>query len=336
MGRSWRGVVVLAIGMLAAGAMALSPALSAAPPLTKKKANKLYVNVGEKASDSELLDGIDSTGFLGAGATAADSSLLGGMSPGDFQPSYTRTIVVNPGTDATANGQALRNALASITTASITNPFLVKLEPGVYDVGTTPLQTTPFVDIEGSGRLTRIEGSGSSNPAEGVVMLGPSTELRFLGIANTGGAEQSRGVYLDGINGRLHNVAINVTQADDNAVGITVPSGTGVTITHTSVNARANSGGDATGIVVAGTTSVVDSDINASGDGSPNYGIRADAALVQIDRSFLRGTTDAVNIGGGSALIALSRIDGGVTGPNATCAGVYTPNNVFTASTCPA
>ena len=68
-----RGVAVLVVGFLAAGAFAIGPA-GAAKFLTKKKALKLFytkaasdarfINVGEKASDSDKLDGIDSTGFL--------------------------------------------------------------------------------------------------------------------------------------------------------------------------------------------------------------------------------------------------------------------------------
>ena len=63
-GRSWtRGVGVLAIGMLAAGALAVSPA-TAGKFLTKKRADKRYINVKETAFDSKKLDGKDSSEFL--------------------------------------------------------------------------------------------------------------------------------------------------------------------------------------------------------------------------------------------------------------------------------
>src|SRR5438105_2473150 len=66
-----------------------------------------------------------------------NAALLGGKSASAFQRSYTRTIVVSPGATPSAGGTALLNALAGISGASSSNPYLVKLEPGVYDVGTT-------------------------------------------------------------------------------------------------------------------------------------------------------------------------------------------------------
>jgi len=74
-----RGVAILTVGLLAAGAFSLSPA-SAAKFLTKKKAMKLFytkkvadarfINAGEKASDSDKLDGMDSAAFQTASAYA--------------------------------------------------------------------------------------------------------------------------------------------------------------------------------------------------------------------------------------------------------------------------
>ncbi len=43
-----------------------------------------FVPVGGTAANSDTLDGIDSTGFLAAGGTAANSNLLGGISAGGF------------------------------------------------------------------------------------------------------------------------------------------------------------------------------------------------------------------------------------------------------------
>jgi hypothetical protein len=55
--------VVILAGTLLAGALSTSQGFGATF-LTKKKGNKLYVNVGERASDAELLDGKDSDQFL--------------------------------------------------------------------------------------------------------------------------------------------------------------------------------------------------------------------------------------------------------------------------------
>ena len=334
MARSWRGIVVLAIGMLAAGALALSPALSAQQPLTKKKANKLYVNIGEMASDSDLLDGIDSTGFLGAGATATNSSQLNGMSSDEFQGAYSRTIVVSPGPTEAASGQALLDAIAGISGNSATNTFLVKLEPGIYELGTTPLVTKPFVDIEGSGPLmTVIRSSGSSSTTQGTVMLGTQVELRLLQVRNQGGAPQSRAVYVSGGGGTLSHVEIRATGGTTASVGLT--AATTVFLDDAVIRAQAEASGTAIGILVTGSTFLTDSFISASGSGNPDYGVRVEGSGIEIDRSFVAGSTDAVNRTGGVVNIALSRIGGGVVG-TATCAGVYDDSYVFSVSTCPA
>lgn len=96
---------------------------------------------------------------------------------------YVRTVVVSPisgGTD-TQNGTALLNALAGITSASATNPYLIKLEPGVYNLGNTSLQMKSYVDIEGSGEgLTTILGAlGTANDLK-LIKGANNSELRFL------------------------------------------------------------------------------------------------------------------------------------------------------------
>ncbi|MGH2764884.1 MAG: hypothetical protein ACRDKA_03060 [Actinomycetota bacterium] len=76
-------MAVLALGMVAAGALVITPA-TAAKFLTRKKADKRYINVGEKASDSDKLDGMDSTAFLGGDAKAADADTLDGIDSSGF------------------------------------------------------------------------------------------------------------------------------------------------------------------------------------------------------------------------------------------------------------
>ncbi len=96
-----------------------------------------------------------------------------------------RTVFVSPVGTAGQNGTALAAAMAAITTASASNPWLLKIEPGVYDVGTSSLNMKPFVDVEGSGELTTtIRGHGNAGTVRGA---GPS-EIRLLTVENTGGS----------------------------------------------------------------------------------------------------------------------------------------------------
>lgn len=111
-----------------------------------KHLNPLFVNVGEKVSDSDLLDGKDATEFLGAnakaadaelldgsdssdftrsGETAADSELLDGMDSSDFQPRYDRIVVVSTAAE-------LLSAASSAVSGT-----LIKVEPGNYNRGPT-------------------------------------------------------------------------------------------------------------------------------------------------------------------------------------------------------
>lgn len=99
-----RAVGLLAAVMLAAGALAISPA-SAVKSFSKKKAVKLFytkasadarfINVGEKASDANMLDGQDSTAFLGATAKAADSDKLDGQDS-EVYKTFSRSVTNDP------------------------------------------------------------------------------------------------------------------------------------------------------------------------------------------------------------------------------------------------
>ena len=103
-----------------------------------------------------------------------------------------KIIVVSPqSTDTPSiNGVSLINALNSIADASETNPYLLKLGPGIYDIQINSIQMKPFVDLEGSGeKVTTITGaitSGSAVPSAGTVIGSDHAELRFLTVENTG------------------------------------------------------------------------------------------------------------------------------------------------------
>ena len=68
---------------------------------------------------------------------------------------YRKTIVVKPVTPSGTNrdnGQLLLDAIASISGASWSDRYLIKLEPGIYHVGENQLELVPYVDLEGSGK----------------------------------------------------------------------------------------------------------------------------------------------------------------------------------------
>ncbi len=74
---------------------------------------------------------------------------------------FVRTFVVGPVGGELPNGTALRNAVNAITPpVSNSQAVLLIVEPGVYNIGTSPLPIWGWMTIEGAGQnLTRITGA---------------------------------------------------------------------------------------------------------------------------------------------------------------------------------
>lgn len=84
-----------------------------------------------------------------------------------------------------ASGNTLITTLNSITGNNWHQRYLVRIEPGVYDIGTQKLVMKPYVDIEGSGlESTYIYGKGhdfaASGIYDGMVHGASNAELRNL------------------------------------------------------------------------------------------------------------------------------------------------------------
>jgi hypothetical protein len=115
-------------------------------------------------------------------AGIAVSALLGVSVASAQTAPFVRTAIVAPTPgNPTASGTTLLTTLAGLSPApSSTNKWLVKIEPGIFDVGTTALQMTDYVDIEGSGILvTTIRGNvgPTTVAADDVVTLAAVTTL---------------------------------------------------------------------------------------------------------------------------------------------------------------
>jgi len=160
-----RGVIVLAIGMVAAGALASTPATSAVDGLSKKEkkqGDKRWINIGEKAADADKLDGKDSTD-LGPVAYA--------------HVSFTGTL------DA-ANSKGV--AGTSLYTASTDdNYFCIDLAPGVSFKN---IQVTP--DAAGNVNAAAYAGDPftSCAPFVGGMAAGDVTVQTFSGATPTASA----------------------------------------------------------------------------------------------------------------------------------------------------
>ncbi|HOP46153.1 MAG TPA: hypothetical protein PK874_00705 [Desulfobacteraceae bacterium] len=137
---------------------------------------------------------------------------------------YKRTVLVSPvAGDTSASGTALIQSLNAITDASATNPYLIKLEPGVYDLGSNHLSLKEYVDIEGSGETaTTITALGSDTEDTGTVLGCDNTELRFLTIANTGGAKYATAVFNTKASTRLTSMTAEASGATAGEAGTAI------------------------------------------------------------------------------------------------------------------
>jgi hypothetical protein len=165
---------------------------------------------------------------------------------------YTRTVIVPANGTAVANGAALLAAVAGLSPApSFSVRWLIKLESGVYNVGTSSVVLSPYVDIEGSGVVeSNLQGAVDPSPSliGGLVQGASNSELRNLTVSCvSSGSAGCQAVSYNTANGRLSQVRILL-------------QGTGT--------------GNHTGIRTFNSSPILDDvEINASTGGSNNYGI---------------------------------------------------------------
>ncbi len=224
---------------------------------------------GEQGPEGPEGPASDEPGPEGPEGDAGPQGAVGPQGPeGPQGPSgldYTRTVVVSPadGASAVENGTALLDAVsAAATVASAENPLLVKVEPGVYDLGQGTLEIMPFIAVEGSGEaVTRITSTAS------VARPHANTELRHVTLEAT---ESSYATGVAAINNnplagpfKASHVTMIAAPADASALPqVVVGSGTFASCTF-----RILPGGSAGEVFIGAASTepliVVDSDIFA-------------------------------------------------------------------------
>jgi hypothetical protein len=151
-----------------------------------------------------------------SGATGATGAMGATGATGAMGPGFTHIVIVSPGATPAAGGAALFAAIGNITNASPTNPYLVKIEPGIYDTGVDTVSTKANVDIEGSGQsATTI----TTSQATVTFADGTGSEIRELTISNTKATGDIEGLSLAG-SPRVSNVTVNVSGGMLSATGI--------------------------------------------------------------------------------------------------------------------
>ena len=224
-------------------------------------------------------------------------------------PTYVRTILVSPMGTATQNGTALLNALAGITTASSTNPFLLKIEPGIYDIGTSSLQLKSYVDVEGSGEdITGITGHIDS--ASGVVQGANYAEIRFLTVQNTGG-----GTYATALANKSASPKI------------------------TNVTASASGGQYNTGVDNDSSSPTMTNVTASASGGTYQYGVyNSSSGTIRINNSVITGATNTINNESSTTTrVANTKLSGGPVYNSfgtLTCVGAYDGNYAALGTDC--
>ena len=131
------------------------------------------LKIADGAVTDGKITGPISTSKLNIGIAAGTVAAGDHNHDGKYQKKYANVIVV-----AKSGGDFNDpvSAINSISDASATNPYLIKIMPGVYDIGVT-LEIKEFVNIEGSGEAaTKIVGSAHY----GSVNSDNKVEIRLL------------------------------------------------------------------------------------------------------------------------------------------------------------
>jgi hypothetical protein len=229
-------------------------------------------------------------------------------------------------------------ALSSITTASDTNRYLVKVMPGVYTETVTMKQ---YVDIEGSGELaTRITFSGNASGTTGTLVGANNAEVRFLTVSNTGGASYAIAIYNNSAAPRLTHITAKASGGTSN---FSISSNSS---SPTMSNVTANASGGTYNYAVRNISSfaeIQNSELKASGGTTINIGLFnaavSDAYVVQVSNSKITGSSSTIsNDSHFTTRVSATLLAGDAAlanGGTLTCAGVYDESYAFYASTCP-
>ncbi|MBP1696857.1 MAG: hypothetical protein H6Q41_2045 [Deltaproteobacteria bacterium] len=155
-------------------------------------------------------------------------------------------------------------------TPSATNPCLLKIMPGVYDVYGSALQMLGYVDIEGSGEnTTKIKGYIDSS-LSGVVIGASNAEIRFLTVENSGGGATKIAIYNISASPKITNVKATASTGYLINYGVYNISSSP---TMTNVTATASGGNTTCAGVYNTSSSPAMTNVTATASGGSNWNV---------------------------------------------------------------
>lgn len=222
--------------------------------------------------------------------TGLDADTIDGRDSSEFV-STSRIVIISPSATATESGSAVADRIAAIADASETNPYLVWLEPGVYDMGSNSLEMKDWVSVMGSGqRSTRVTSTVGSF-GTGTINLATNTTLSRLTVENTSTANFVVAVATRGTGPMtISDTSISIASSPNNASGISQGSGD-LTVERVKVNVNGNF---SNGITSQNGTAVIrDCSFTVSGGAEIAWALwtngGATAADILVINSILKG-----------------------------------------------
>jgi len=211
-------------------------------------------------------------------------------------------VVQKSNTDTTGRIYGtIQAAINSITNASVTNPYVVKVMPGVYSEVVT---LKPFVTLEGSGAENTIITASNDDTVSpctvGTVVMGNNSVIRNLTVVNTKTSPVNAvALVFNNVIAKAENVSVQVGSdtTTGNIVNGICASGTSasVDLNNVSVDARFN-GGQSNSIITSAANLKLNNSkllsrntVNGNANGLNSYA-GAPAGKITIDNSNLEVT----------------------------------------------
>lgn len=268
----------------------------------------------------------------------------------------SNTVVVPVVADPVQNGSNLLAAAAAIAaqSPSATNGFLLKLEPGTYDIGSTPLQMHAYVEIEGSGEdITTITGAGQASQTSGVVLAASSTQLRKLTVQSRSGATFSTAVYADNTvtsfsishgtaqaNGtsNVYGIQSLGSLSIEDATVVVSSSGTGIgiysfgnatQIKNSSIQSTSTSS-CTYGVYNVGSTALYNTNVVATTSANCGYGLASGGGTLTFNTGYANGSRYGAVALGGTIEVGNSELTGGTSGAVASGGTINVGNSQLT------
>jgi hypothetical protein len=140
--------------------------------------------LGSHSHSATDISGTIATSQLPIGDTSGTIAAGDHMHDALYQKKYANVIVVSKSGGDFSDPITAINA---ITNASSANPYLLKILPGIYDLGANSMYMKDFIDIEGSGlEMTKLTGTVLMGvyPYKGLIVGSQFSEIRSLTIQN--------------------------------------------------------------------------------------------------------------------------------------------------------